>query len=425
MIDKIQSYVKKNCDSYEIYLEESNREGFEICDTKIDFVSQGSTDGLGVRVNIGNKIGFASTNNVPNFRKCVDNAIKIAKLNKKDPDFVKFACPGKYPNVKSYDKKLTNLNIEDMHEFSSDIVSSVKKAKVKIIRGRYGRSLSNVKVINSEGVDVDCDFSSNSVYYQLLKGKVSDSFEDSGRSILKPELDKHIAKLEMLKNKKHIPTVDVPTLFGPEALAEMIDTLFAKNLSAYNVQKKQSSFGDKLGKEVFSPKFSLIDDGTKGSSCTKCDDEGTPSSKKVLVGKGVLKSFLYDSYSANVEKVKSTGNGFRNYSNSPSIEMSNVYVDKGSKTFDKMISSIDKGIYVDSLMGYHTANSLTGDFSLSVVNGFYVEKGAIKFALKDSMLAGNFFEMLKDIDSVENKQSHYYSYYMPHIMFKNAKLVGN
>ena len=426
MIDKIKSYVKSKCDSYEIFLDNATQQNIEISNTKIDFISQGSSQGLGIRVEIGKKIGFSSTTDINNFKKCVDNAIKIAKLNKKDSKFEKFAISGTYKKVKVYYKDLASLSLEDCHDFINSKLEIIKNAKVNVTGGSYGRSVGKSFILNSEGVDLFNEYTINEFDYELLKGNVSYDGGDSGRGILKVDkLNEDLEILEKLKNKKVMSTLDCPVLMNYKACAEMIDSFFSGNLSGFNVQQKQSCFEEKLGQTLFSNKFTLIDDGSKGVFPSNHDSEGTPCGETILVSKGKLIHYLYDSYSANIDKVKSTANGFRGYASTPSIGFSNVFIEKGNKSFEKMVSSIDKGVIIDGMMGYHTVNDLTGAFSLSISNGFYVDKGEIKYPIKDCMLAGNFFELLKNIEMVENKQNKNYSFNVPSILFKNAKVIGS
>jgi PmbA protein len=103
----------------------------------------------------------------------------------------------------------------------------------------------------------------------------------------------------------------------------------------------------------------------------------------------------------------------------------NVVVAKGK---GDVLHSVKKGLYVRSLLGVHTMNEATGDFSLGIVEGFYVEDGEVKHAVKDAMVAGNFFDMMNNVQELGAKLEHSLDIsggcYMPEMLFEKLKVVG-
>ena len=103
------------------------------------------------------------------------------------------------------------------------------------------------------------------------------------------------------------------------------------------------------------------------------DGEGVPVQKKALVEKGVLKGYLHNAYTAKRMKEPLTGNGIRGgFKGTPNVGITNLFIEKGSKSLDELISSIDEGMYITEAMGMHTANPISGDFSVGAV-GFYIK----------------------------------------------------
>jgi len=126
------------------------------------------------------------------------------------------------------------------------------------------------------------------------------------------------------------------------------------------------------------------------------DGEGVPSQRTILIDKGILKGYLYDSYTAGKEGLASTGNAVRSgYTGVPGVGIRNLIV-SSSKPQDLLAET--KGILVGGLIGAHTANPISGDFSVEAKNAFLIGHGEVARPIRSLMLAGNFFELLKDIE---------------------------
>jgi PmbA protein len=126
------------------------------------------------------------------------------------------------------------------------------------------------------------------------------------------------------------------------------------------------------------------------------DGEGVPSQKNVLIEEGVLKGFLYDSYTAGKAGLRSTGNAVRSgYSDVPRVGIRNLIV---SSPVAHDLLAETKGYLVNALIGAHTANPISGDFSVEARNGFWVMPGEEAKPIRSLMLAGNIFDLLKEIE---------------------------
>jgi PmbA protein len=160
--------------------------------------------------------------------------------------------------------------------------------------------------------------------------------------------------------------------------------------------------GDKIGKQVFDKNFSLRDDPTVAyrPASRPSDDEGVPSRRTPLINKGVVKGFLYDLQTAALAGKKSTGNGNRNRGGLPAPAPSALVITPGKTTFDEMVQDIKEGLIVEQLMGAEQGNILGGDFSGNVLLGFKIENGKIVGRVKDTMVSGNVYQILKDIAAI-------------------------
>ncbi len=130
---------------------------------------------------------------------------------------------------------------------------------------------------------------------------------------------------------------------------------------------------------------------------------------------------MYDSYNAYYVKKKSTSNCVRGYNSTPSICISNLIINKGNSK--DIFKEIKEGVFIRNLIGAHTMDATTGDFSLGIAEGHYVKNGEIE-PIKDAMIAGNFFKLMKDIKVMSNKLEHNAGYYSPMVLFNDIKVIG-
>ena len=191
-------------------------------------------------------------------------------------------------------------------------------------------------------------------------------------------------------------TFDV--LLKPLAVAELLDYTLLPAFAADNVQKGRSTLAGRLGEKISAESLVIADDGLLpgGMDSSAFDGEGVPSQRTVLIDKGILRGYLYDSYTAGKEGVPSTGNAVRSgYTGVPSVGSRNLIV--GSSEPQDLLAET-KGYLVNGLIGAHTANPISGDFSVEAKNAFLIAPGEEAKPIRSLMLAGNFFELLKDVE---------------------------
>jgi PmbA protein len=191
-------------------------------------------------------------------------------------------------------------------------------------------------------------------------------------------------------------TFDV--LLRPLAMAELLEYTLLPALAADDVQKGRSSLRGRVGEKISSESLVIADDGLVpgGMDSSAFDGEGVPSQRTVLIDGGILKGYIYDSYTAGKEGVPSTGNAVRSgYSDVPRVGNRNLIV---SSPDARDLLAETKGYLVNGLIGAHTANPISGDFSVEAKNAFLIAPGEEAKPIRSLMLAGNFFELLKDIE---------------------------
>jgi len=190
-------------------------------------------------------------------------------------------------------------------------------------------------------------------------------------------------------------------VFEPRPASQLL-RLAAPSFFADNVQRKKSAIADKKGRAVFSRLISIIDDGLlpDGYGSFPFDDEGVPRRKTTLVKEGVITNWLYDSQRAARDKKQSTGSRSRVSVHKPAgINISNCYVKEGDQEPAKLLAAAKKIFLVTDVMGLHTANTVTGDFSLGA-EGFLVEDGLKKRPVRGVLISGNIHELLAGVAAV-------------------------
>ena len=168
----------------------------------------------------------------------------------------------------------------------------------------------------------------------------------------------------------------------------------------------------------------VVDDGTmnRGIASAPFDGEGVPTTKHVVVDRGVLKMYLYDTYTANKAQTQTTGNAVRGYSSLPSISVTNFYLAPGKDDPDKIIADVDHGLYVTKMMG-RGANTVNGDFSRGA-NGILIEKGKLTRPVQEVTVAGNMLDMMGKIDAVGTDIDFRGSLGAPTIRFSELAVSG-
>lgn len=420
----------KYTDQAEVYVEKEEGVDVDIKNDKVDFAKEAFTFGIGVRVIVDNKMGFSYTTNIEGLEETVKSAIFNAKSNEIDENF-SFSPKSNYPKIKNgFDPKIEYLELEEIIGFGKMMLGTVLEEKCEPTSGGFSTGYSKIILANSEGAvakDVSSIFSGYIAVNVDDGDAVSTASEsDSSRLLdIDPEKIAHKA-CEIAKgsrNGKPVETGDLPVVLDHHAASGLLAT-FSGAFNADNVQRGRSVYADKIGEQVVSDSLSIYDDGTiaGGLQSSTCDGEGVASQKTPLIENGILKNFLYDIYTSNKGGVESTGNGMRgSYGDVPSISLSNFVLDFKDV---QNISDIKEGVLVTDVLGAHTANPISGDFSVEAVNAFKIENGEVAYPVKKAMLSGNVFEAMGIAASVDTNKRKIGPFVIPRILVEKLRVVG-
>ena len=226
-----------------------------------------------------------------------------------------------------------------------------------------------------------------------------------------------VDKLKLARTLTTVRTGKMPVLFSPTG-SLVLGLPLMEGLNGKNVFTGVSPIRDKVGEKLFDDKVTVVDDGTLDGrfGSAPYDDEGVPHRRNVLVERGVLKGFLYDLKTAAQSGVESTGNGSRGLFNPPAPEPTNLILAGRNTPLAEMIAGIDEGLLVEDILGLGQGNIISGAFSNPLSLAFKIEKGEIVGRVKDVSIAGNVYDLLKEVTAVSREtQWNYNFFYAPYV----------
>lgn len=428
--DKCVKEVEKLSDNWEIFIANSETINVESKNDILSFAKQEIEKGVGIRIIKDNKIGFAYTTDLDKIYETAQKALDNAKLNKLDENY-EFAHVEKVTDVKgTYDARYDDLSLDECCKFLENIIERTKDNDCNVTSAGFSASKGEELIINSNGVsiyDKGTGFSGGLSVYIEKDGQYAASYDYNSSRHLDLEYEKLTDDACKLVhdslNPKTIETKNCDVILDYYAASGLLST-FIQGFNSENVLRGRSILHDKINTEITDSNLTIIDnpilENAMGTS--KCDGEGTASKKTTLVEDGVLKSFLYDIYTANKSGCESTSNGYRaSYLTTPDVSPSNLELKfKNSIGLDE----IDSGIITTNVLGAHTANPISGDFSVELSNAFTVENGEITDGVKKAMISGNIYELMKKCESIESEIKQKGSFIIPKIMIHDLKVIG-
>lgn len=434
MIYEIAEDVKKSienkCDAYEIYIDETQLIQLDSVKDELNFAKEEIELGIGIRVIKDNKQGFAFTSDTDKLEKTGLQAIDNTKLTKVDEDY-SFAEVEKVNEVKNvYDNKFNDLSLDESVEFLKDTIAVASDSGCEVTGSGFSASEGRSLIINSNGVSIEDEgtgfglglsvtIQKDGEIATAYNSQSSRFFDIDGEKLANTVCD--LAKSSL--NTKPVETGDYDVVLDYYAAVGLLQT-FISAFNGENVLRGRSILKNKLGSEIANPTLSIIDNPLleKGMNTAKCDGEGSVSRKTDLIKDGVLNSFLYDLYNARKSNVETTSNGLRgSYLTTPMISPTNLEF-KFSEMKD--LTEIDEGVLTTSVLGAHTANPISGDFSVEASNAFKIENGELGDPINKAMISGNIFEIMKTVDGLNTEVKQYGSFIIPKLLVHDLRVVG-
>ncbi|MBI4303520.1 MAG: TldD/PmbA family protein [Chloroflexi bacterium] len=406
-MEDILGRAKKVAEEAEVFSVSSQETPIQFEANRLKHAQSKQSTSVALRIIKNGKTGYATATESANPQNLVDMAVETAQFGME----AKFEFPPAtaYPRVDVFDSSVESVPIEEMVKLGEELISRLRAHTPDLLCHAWvSKDVASVHIINSHGGQASYKQTgfSLSVWANLIRNTdmlfVGDG-ESSCHPIKKPdEVARTVLwQLEHARNRASAPTKLLPVVFTPLGAA---DALIPSLMIAFNgktVLQGASPIGKKLGERVFDEKLQLWDDPTipYRPSSRPCDEEGVPSQRTALIEKGVVASFLYDLQTAALAKARSTGNGSRGRG-LPSPSPSAFVLAPGTTSFDDMVKDMKEGLVIEQLMGAEQGNILGGEFSGNVLLGYKVESGTIVGRIKDTIVSGNVYELLKNVAAI-------------------------
>ena len=397
---------------YELYYESSDSTNISVFQHEISEFSANTDGGVCFRAIVNGKMGYASTEalNENEAAAIVERAVDNASvLEAEEPVFLGEGGKNYQPlEHAAYDLPETDGLIHMVLE-AQDKLYAADEAVVDGSQSQIIAGSNRIAFCNSKGLDLQYE---NNLLALLVAAVVTDGTEKSDDYQLKVgaantmDTTALAAKaVECAKAKlggEVAPTGNYPVIFNPDAMASLLQ-VFSGIFSSEAVQKGLSKLGGQEGQTIASSVVTLVDDPFYKDSAMPMpfDAEGSPTYKKNIIENGVFKTLLYNMKTAAVAGVETTGNAAKGGYDAPvGIRPFTFHLAAGQYSEEQLLEKAGNGVYINALQGLHAgANPVTGDFSLQSA-GFMIENGKKTIPVRSFTVAGNFYELLKNITAV-------------------------
>ena len=427
-LEKVIDLAKQKGIEAEVYYLSSQDTPIEFANNRLKSLQTKAVEGIALRVIKEGRLGFASASDLSRLDELVNAAIATSEIG--DPVEFEFAEDVQLTEPESdYQLPSTNKLVEigekaiaEVHQYNSDILVDVgfdmgsSQVQLATTKDTFARQSDKTISASISGNLVKGEDFLQAYAYRVTRDEEPD-YEQIIRDL--------IAKYQKAEQSATIASGNYPVLFTPFAAAFTLGGLFKTILSGQAIVQKSSPLVDKLGEKVFDDRFTLTEDPTFGVSACSFDDEGTPTSKKTLIDKGVVKQFYWNRLWASRGGTTSSGNGFRGGLSRPGTSLVNLCMSPGKTLVEDLIAGMEEGIIVDQVLGAGQSNQLAGEFSVNLDLGYKVEQGKIVGRVKNTMVAGSIFEAFNNlVDFSDRPQWVGGSSYLPHILFSQLGVAS-
>ena len=382
----------------------------------VDRLTKAREKHLGLRVFVGKRSASTSTSDfsVDSLNRLVAETCILAKAVVEDqvsglPAADQMA--GERPDLDLYDP--IRLNTEQQIELAKRVEAAAMSTDERVTNsegGDFDSSSGRVVLGNSHGFLGEYQSSSFSMSVSPVatdpeSGAMQrDSWYAVQRIFAKLDSPEAVG-LEAARRTvrklgaRKVATQRVPVVFESEAAGSLMGNLCSA-VSGYSLYKGASFLAGQLDKSLAPEFVTIYDDGRMvgGLGSRPFDGEGLPTRKTTVVERGVLKSYLLDTYSGRKLGLASTGNASRSVGENPSVGPTNFYLVPGTKTAQDIIKTVKQGLYVTDLIGFGI-NMVTGDYSRGAA-GFWIEGGELTYPVEEITIAGNLKDMFAGIEMI-------------------------
>lgn len=384
---------------------------------QVESLQEAGSRGLGVRVFFGRRAASTYTSDLSpqGLEQLVSGALALARVTSEDP------------HAGLPEREQLGAFAGELDLYSDDVHALPASERIAWARRAEAAALAvDARISNSEGGSFDaasgrrvlanslgfvgeyrrsyCSVAAVPIARANGSAMQRDYWYSVSRSLKKldsPEEVGRIAAQRTLRRlgARKVPTARVPVVFDPFVARSILGNLF-EAASGDAIYRSASFLAGKLGQRIAGENVNVFDDGTLpgGLGTSPFDDEGVPTRRTVVVERGVLRSYLLNTYTAKKLGLATTGNASRGLAGTPGIGPGNFFLQPGTKSPQEVIAGVSDGLYVTEFLG-HGVNLVTGDFSRGA-SGLWIQNGELAFPVEEITVAGNLRDMLKNISEI-------------------------
>jgi TldD protein len=415
------SALERKADYADLYFEYRSAEGLSLEESMVNHTSKSVSHGVGVRVCAEDRTGYAYSDEVTldRMRIAAEAARAIADQRGERPGAVQVAKPVVQHNLYELEHTAIEVPLEERAHLLKQIdeLARAFDPRVRNVMASVAAERKLVMVVNSEGqiaADVQPLCRLNvTVIAEDAKGRQVGAFGGGGRVEWSYFFEGDRWKEYTLKAARqaivNLDAVDAPAgetvvVLGPGWPGILLHEAIGHGLEGDFNRKGVSAFSNRIGQPVASPLCTVIDDGTLANrrGSLNVDDEGTRTSRTVLIEKGVLRGYLQDRLNARLMKMAPTGNGRReSFAHAPMPRMTNTFMLPGESTPEEILRSVKHGLYAVSFGGGQV-DITNGKFVFSASEAYLVEDGEVTRPVKGATLIGSGPDVLTRVSMVGN-----------------------
>jgi PmbA protein len=440
-VDVVRQATQGGATAAEAVASEGNEFSTVVRLGEVETLKESGARSIGVRVFLGKRTAstYSSDFSPEGLKQMVDSALALARVTSEDP----------YAGLP--DASELGKNDADLDLYYNDVDSLSSAERIEYARRAEQAALSaDPRINNSEGGSFDaaegykvlanslgfvgdvrksyCSISAVPVAQAENGGMQRDFWYSVARSLGKLESPEEIGRIAAQRTLRRlgarkVKTARVPVVLDPMMARSLLNHIF-EAVNGDSIYRGASFLAGKLGERIAGENVTVIDDGAMrgGFGSSPFDSEGVPTRRTVVIEKGVLKSYLLNSYTGRKLGMRTTGNAARGLAGTPGIGAGNFFLRPGEASPEQLIADVPEGLYVTELLGFGV-NLVTGDYSRGA-SGMWISQGQLAYPVEEITIAGNLREMLCNVSGIANDLQFRGSVAAPTLRIEGLTVAG-